>query len=241
MQTIEFIFFFSIGIIPCILWLLFYLRQDVHPEPNKKVVEVFLWGILMVFPAVFLEKILGIFFPDEISLLSNLPLLFLYYIAGIGLIEEFFKYFVVKFTVINSSHFDEPIDAMLYLIIAGLGFATIENLLVVFNIGILEEAIIVSSTRLLTAIFLHTLAAAITGYFLAFSLHQKKKKRGTFIFSGLSLAATFHGLYNISMINLEKAENIFAFLLPIAIISLMAIIIYIFFLKVKKLPRTCKF
>ena len=156
MQTIEFIFFFSIGIIPCILWLLFYLRQDVHPESNKKVVEVFLWGVLMVFPAVFLEKTLGIFFPDEISLLSNLPLLFLYYIAGIGLIEEFLKYFVVKFTVINSSHFDEPIDAMLYLIIAGLGFAAIENLLVVFNTEILEEAIIVSSTRLLTAIFLHT-------------------------------------------------------------------------------------
>ena len=169
----EFIFYFLISVLPCITWLLFYLRQDVHPESNKKIIEIFLFGMIMVLPALLLEESFSGLLPEE-TIQESFFLLSLYYIIGVGLVEEILKYLVVKLRVIDSSHFDEPIDIMLYLIIAGLGFATIENIIVIFNIETLEEAAIVSTVRLLTAIFIHTLSAAITGYFWALSFCFKK-------------------------------------------------------------------
>jgi RsiW-degrading membrane proteinase PrsW (M82 family) len=237
MSISTFILYFVIGALPAIVWLLFYLRQDVHPESNKKIIEIFLWGGIMVVPVCLAETILECFFPEKDILLQNTILLFIYYIFVVGVVEEFFKYWVVKKRVINSSHLDEPIDLMLYLIISGLGFAMVENLSVILSSAALEEAIFVSLIRLLTAVFLHSLTAAITGYFLAVSLYNRKK---IFIAVGILIAATFHGLYNLSIIELNSAENLFSFLLPIVIIFLMAIIVYIFFKKVKCLPRGSK-
>ncbi|HOK35138.1 MAG TPA: PrsW family intramembrane metalloprotease [Candidatus Pacearchaeota archaeon] len=235
-----FFLYFIIGVFPAIIWLLFYLRQDVHPESNKKVLEIFLWGVIMVIPVLLLETAFKYIFPDASILNQSFVLRLLYYIVAIGLVEEFFKYFVVKVRVIDSSHFDEPIDAMLYLIIAGLGLATAENLLVVFNIDALGTAVMLSSIRLLTAVFLHTLAAAITGYFLALSFNQKKGGRKLFVVLGLLISSIFHGLYDITIAQLETSQELFSFLLPIVIISVMAIIVYFFFKKVKNLPRSCK-
>ncbi len=237
MSIFVFLLYFIIGILPAIIWLLFYLRQDVHPESNRKVMEIFLWGGVMVVPVYLIESILEYFFPEKNILLQNATLLFIYYIFVVGLVEEFFKYWVVKKRVINSSHLDEPIDLMLYLIISGLGFAMVENISVILSSTALEEAVFVSLIRLLTAVFLHSLAAAITGYFLALSFYHRKK---FFIAVGLLFAATFHGFYNLSIIRLENAENLFSFLLPIVIIFLMAIIVYIFFKRIKHLPRGSK-
>lgn len=237
MSISTFVLYFVIGALPAIIWLLFYLRQDVHPESNKKIIEIFLWGGAMVVPVYLAETILEYFFPERNILLQNTALLFIYYIFAVGLVEEFFKYWVVKKRVINSSHLDEPIDLMLYLIISGLGFSMIENLSVILSSTAIEEAIFVSLIRLLTAVFLHSLAAAITGYFLALSLYNRKK---IFIVVGILIAATFHGFYNLSIIKLNSAENLFSFLLPIVIIFLMAIIVYIFFKRIKHLPRGSK-
>lgn len=232
----EIFLYFLISVLPCISWLLFYLRQDVHPESKGKIIEVFLWGVIVVTPALVIEQVFSTILPQE--LLNTSPFWFaFYYIIGVGLVEESLKYLVVKLRVLDSSHFDEPIDTMLYLIIAGLGFATVENIIVIFDIKSLEEAAIVSMIRLLTAVFLHTFSAAITGYFLALSIYEKNRAIGIL---GLSLAALSHGLYNISIVKLETARTYFSFLLPTIIIILMGIFIFVLFLKVKKLPRTCK-
>lgn len=236
---------FVIGIFPCILWLIFYLRQDVHPESNAKVLEIFILGLLSVPLVAFLENKIGNFFSKTFPSLflinqeSLLPLFF-YYIFIIGFTEEFFKYIIVKIRVIKSSHFDEPIDAMLYLIIAGLGIAAGENVGSIMGLASINEAISLSVLRLLTAIFLHTLAAAILGFFLAFSLRFKNFKKFSIISTGIILASFFHGLYDVFISKIEFAHSVFDFLTPIAIISIMAIIVYFLLIKIKKLPRSCK-
>ncbi len=241
MSPLEIIFYFLIGVLPCIVWLLFYLRQDVHPESNKKVIEIFLLGALTVFPILKIEQVAEKFFPSETVLSKNFFFLLLYYVMVIGLIEEFFKYLVVRIRVIKSSHFDEPIDAMLYLIIASLGLAAVENVSSIIGVKIMPDVILLSTIRLFTAIFLHTLAAAITGYFLAICFREKNLiKRSAIVGSGLLLASFCHGLYDISILKLEEATNIFYFFLPIGIIFLMGIFVYFLFLKVKKIPRSCK-
>jgi len=194
----------------------------------------------MVLPAILLEECFSSFLPEE-RIKESFLLLSIYYIIGIGLIEEFLKYLIVKLKVIDSSHFDEPIDIMLYLIIAGLGFATIENIIVIFNIETLEEAAIISTVRLLTAIFIHTLSAATTGYFWALSFSFKKgiKRKFSLIF-GILTASLLHGFYDISIIRLETVQDLFSFLLPTIIIVFAGVLVFVFFSKVKKLPRTCK-
>jgi len=236
MSLADFILYFLISVLPCLTWLLLYLRQDVHPESHKKVIEVFFWGMVMVLPAILLEEFFSSFLPEG-ETGKSVFLLFFYYIIGVGLVEEFLKYIVVKLRVIDSSHLDEPIDIMLYLIIAGLGFATIENILVIFNITTLEEAAIISTVRLLSAVFIHTLAAAITGYFWAYSACHKRR---SLLFFGILIASILHGFYDVSIIKLENTQDLFSFLMPTVIILFMGILVFFFFIKVKKIPRTCK-
>lgn len=233
MALFEFLIYFFIGILPCIVWLIFYLRQDVHPESNRKIIEIFLLGALVVAPVFFIERLIK----EPLSFFN----VFLYYIIVVGFTEEFFKYLIVRIRVIKSSHFDEPIDAMLYMVIASLGLATVENVAVIIRQApYMQDAIILSSIRLLTAIFLHTLAAAITGYFLARSLRVKNLiKRSFVVIGGLFLSSFFHGIYDVAIRKLDQTLNVFYFLLPIVIIFLMGIFVYILFSKVKKMPRSC--
>src|SRR4030042_462256 len=55
--------------IPSIIWLAFYLRKDTHPEPNRLVVKIFIFGALMVPLAGFFEFLLSLGL-EKISILS---------------------------------------------------------------------------------------------------------------------------------------------------------------------------
>ena len=52
---------------------------------------------------------------------------------GGALIEEYVKYFMVKVGGFRNRELDEPCDIMIYMIIAALGFAALENILVLNN------------------------------------------------------------------------------------------------------------
>ena len=36
-----------LGFIPSLVWLLYYLRKDVNPEPNRLILKVFIGGMLV--------------------------------------------------------------------------------------------------------------------------------------------------------------------------------------------------
>jgi RsiW-degrading membrane proteinase PrsW (M82 family) len=49
------------GIIPALIWLWFWLKEDIHHEPNKFIIFSFLCGMLAVLISLPLQKIfLGI-------------------------------------------------------------------------------------------------------------------------------------------------------------------------------------
>jgi RsiW-degrading membrane proteinase PrsW (M82 family) len=183
----SFLFFIIFGLLPSITWLLYYLQKDVHPEPKRMVLKVFLWGMLITLPAYFTE--------EGIKAL-NLPHIF-YIFLGIAGTEEILKYLVVKFRVLNNPEFDEPLDLTLYMIIAGLGFAGLENILYLLKSPTLLLVVIISFLRFLGATFLHTLCSGIFGYFLALSFFKPKKKLNFFAI-GLLIAVGAHGLFDLS-------------------------------------------
>ena len=223
---------YLLGSLPSIIWLLFYLRKDVHPESNQAILKVFFYGMLIAFAAIFLE--IGF---KKIS--SNL---LLYLFVGGALVEEYLKYLVVKLEVLRSSELDEPIDIMLYMIIAGLGFAALENILILINYHPflqLPKTLEIIILRFLTATFLHALCSGIVGYFLAISFFNLKKQK-KFLLMGLGIAIALHGSYNLSIIKIDDWKK---FISPVIILIILigaAWFVSLGFKKLKKLKSICK-
>jgi len=255
-----YLIFIIFGLLPSIIWLLFYLRKDVHPESNAMVLKIFFYGMLAAIIAALVEIGASIFLT---FLTAPIAKTFLYFLFSefivIALVEECSKFLIVRQKVISHPEFDEPIDAMLYMIIVALGFAAFENTLVLFSSffssesilvaginNIIKDAIFISSLRFLGATFLHALASGVVGYFLALSF-LKHQKRLNLTIKGLGLAALLHGLFNISIIvfeggvrdqNLILSCSVVAFL--IIFLSVLAFFVSRGFTKLKKISSVCK-
>ena len=218
------------GFLPSFVWLLFYLRKDSHPESNKMVLKIFFSGMLIAFIAIFFEKGATIFL-EKGSILA----IFL----GGAFIEEYLKYLVVKIGVFKSSELDEVFDLLLYMIISALGFAALENILVLTNYHpylTIGKALETMVYRFISATFLHALCSALFGYFLALSFFHFKKRKWLFL-AGLGIATTLHGLYNFSIM---KIEGLGKFILPIIILIGLFFFILSVIKKLKRLKSVCK-
>ena len=172
-----------------------------------------------------------------------LIIVFVYWFLIISLSEELFKYLVVRIKAVNSPHLDEPLDIMLYMVVAALGFAAVENILYLFMPAsqlsfnyLVSRTLIISFARFIGATFLHTLCSATVGYYLALSFCWPKKKI-MYIFSGMFIAVTLHGLYNFSIMTLDDPIRI---IVPILILTILAFIVFSKFEKLKKLKGICK-
>lgn len=225
------------GLAPSIIWLLFYLRKDSHPESNSMILKIFFLGMVSALPAALVE----IGFSETLRQI-NLPsplFLFLYTFLGIALVEELAKYLVVKKAVLKDSEMDEPVDIMLYMIISALGFAALENLLILFpllNPFQLLETAMVSVLRFMGATFLHGLASGLMGYFIVLSC-LKKPRAWKFTIFGLFTVTALHGLYDFSII---KIGGNLKFLIPILILISLTVLVLLGLQKVKKLKSVCK-
>ena len=232
--------------LPGLAWLFFYLQKDANPEPKDMVFLVFLLGAAMgpvaIFVQYFCVKLIPVFanfFNLGFLLTGNTSLLFLNIILIAPLSEEFLKYLVVRWQVLKNPAFDEPVDAMIYLIVSALGFASIENVLNIFFMpGMTSQLAISQSTaRFLSATLLHALSSGILGYFIAYSFLNLKKKRILF-WTGFSLAVIFHGFYNYLAWLIEQ-NDIFVLMLALLLV-LMAGLIGWQFRCLKKQISICK-
>src|SRR3989338_8313265 len=211
--------------VPPVLWLLFYLREDRHPEPKTLLLLTFIGGMASALLAMLAEiAVLGgpeMAFSDSSLLRRNVFIFFLV----IGLIEEYVKYLPVKFLVLSRCRdhqkcdFDEPIDAMIYMITAALGFAALENTLFLFpffkeNIYLGLE---VSANRFLGANLLHALSSGIVGYFLAL---------------GIITAALLHTIFNYLILVREALPQGTFYI--IFLLSTMAVMVFVDFERLKR-------
>jgi len=225
--------YIALALLPSIIWLLWYLRKDKHPEPKYMILSVFIWGMLMAFPAILIEN-LSIGVLDYLSLPPLVYTSILYFIV-IALTEELLKFLVVYFRVFKRTiQLDEPIDAMIYMIISALGFAAIENIFLLTPLFDKDFAstLNIAFSRFLGATLLHVLASATIGYYLALSL-RKPQKSFLLLIHGFILAIILHGLYNIFIVRLEQN---FAFIFPVALMIVSTATAISIFLK--KLSKT---
>ena len=193
--------------------------------------------MLAALPAIFLET--GVFQTFNKLNLPQIYLTLLNTFLGVALIEEVMKFLVVKEKVLASAEFDEPIDALLYMIIAALGFAASENILILLGLGsnlLLPQALEISALRFLGATFLHALVSGLVGYFLALGLFETKKRLKLISF-GLLISIVLHGLYNFSIMEIEGSLK---FLIPLTILISVAIFLTFGFKRLQKMKSICK-
>ena len=114
-----------------------------------------------------------------------------------------------------------PVDLMIYLIVAALGFATLENIgaLVTFwlnahaadatgsiAVGLVEAL----SLRFVGATLLHSLTSGVVGYYWALGMLRKSVTR--YLLVGIAIASVLHLFFNLLILNYGNVAYALVFL-----------------------------
>jgi RsiW-degrading membrane proteinase PrsW (M82 family) len=203
-----------------------------HPEPRRLIILTFLGGMGVVALALPLEKFVYDFLKKAgwLALWDGFLLLFLW-----AFVEEFTKYFAARKIALNQKDYDEPVDALIYLITAALGFAAAENVIFLIevstNYGFLS-GFVTGNLRFVGATLIHILSSATVGVSLAFCFFHKEKMHRNLIF-GLLFATLLHTLFNYFIIK-NEGNNIFAIFAPFWI---LIIFLLLAFQKAKRIKK----
>lgn len=215
---------------PALVWLFFFLREDaVHPEPRRLIAKVFAAGALASVPTFLVQTGLDGLLRGEFVVLVVL----------LAFVEEFFKFGGAWLVVRKDPAFDEPLDAMIYMVAASLGFATVENVFITgsayplsASLGTLlvaGGALTTLTYRFLGATLLHVLASSLLGY--SWARGWVKGRPLHFIAAGLALATAVHAVFNFLIYRFQY-ENL---LLPTLFLLVAGFFVLADFEKVKKL------
>lgn len=171
----------------------FYWKDRYDAEPLSMVTRMFFIGVLIVFPAMIVQRSLMIYLGDS-------PFAFSFVIsAGV---EEMLKFFLLYHIIFNHTEFDEPYDGIVYATAISLGFATMENVLYAF----LQPA---TFGTLLVRALLPVSGHALFGVFMGYSLGKAKftagKKAKFHLRMALLLPLFWHGLYDFMMLTVSPA------------------------------------
>ncbi|MEK7607993.1 MAG: PrsW family glutamic-type intramembrane protease [Patescibacteria group bacterium] len=207
-----------LGLLPGFAWLVFYLSEDRHPEPRKAIALTFINGAGFAFFALAAQVIL-----DQIFKSQNIEHFGLVAILVFAFIEEVLKFLAAYAAIHKNPAFDEPIDAMIYSVVAALGFATVENIGIVAgsNAGaspFLAGILYVITFRFVGATLLHTLTSSIIGYQWAKGIRVFRQK--PYVFWGIILATVIHAVFNLIILNFGETGFPVIFLVIVAIFVL---------------------
>lgn len=177
-----------LALAPGVAIALYIFLKDKHErEPLHLLLISFFYGVLSTFVTLFISwPVNALILTDE----GNAAHQFVNAFFKVALIEEFCKFIFVRFILFNNKNFNEPFDGIVYAVMVSMGFATLENILYVYQYGFATGVM-----RMFTAVPAHAAFAVMMGYFLgkAKFIHAK-----TFYFSLLALlsATAFHGAYD---------------------------------------------
>jgi RsiW-degrading membrane proteinase PrsW (M82 family) len=220
------IFFALIGgIVPALIWVWFWNREDAkNPEPKRMIIMAFVAGMVAVAAVIPLQKFaLGLFSGTLVVLVW-------------AALEEIVKFVLAYITVLKNKETNEPIDPLIYMVTVALGFAAAENALFlvdpITNSGFVES-ILTGNFRFLGATLLHILSSSVIGVALGLAFYKNAAVRIWYGLAGLILAVVLHGAFNFFILRSDGSNlmRVFAFVW----IGLVALLIA--FEKVKRVRK----
>lgn len=179
---------FALATLPGLLIAVYIYYKDIHDkEPHKYLIWCFLFGALSTLPAIGLER-WGMSLGYDVS--PNILTTAIFAFVVVAGSEELVKYVFLRGYIYDKSEFDEPLDGIVYAVMIGMGFATLENILYASNYGI-ETTII----RAFTAVPAHAAFAVIMGYYVGLAKFSDVNKI-SLLLQGLIGAIALHGAYD---------------------------------------------
>ena len=180
---------FALAVAPGIaICLYIYFKDKYNREPRRLLIWSFILGVLCVIPPAIIQVSV-----EKSGLIGNSgsiagTAIFAYLVVAVS--EEFSKFLVLRFYCYPKKAFDDPFDGIIYAVMVGMGFATIENVGYVYDNGI-----VVGLMRLFLSVPAHATFAILMGYFVGLAKFNSAKS-GWYLFLGLFLAIFFHGTYD---------------------------------------------
>lgn len=191
------------GVLPALLWIAFWLFEDrCEPEPKRYIFLTFVAGMAMVVLVLPLEQYAATMFTGWMLLLAW------------AATEEICKFLAAYVVALRSWVFDEPLDAIIYMVTAALGFSSIENALFLWGAlpqGVLH-GVLTEDLRFVGATLLHTLSSATIGVAIALSFYQNRALRVLYAVCGVVLAVALHTLFNFFILGSSGGATFFIFL-----------------------------
>jgi protease PrsW len=164
-----------------------YLKDKHEREPLSLLLVSFFYGILSTIITLVISWSLNmLILAHESNVINQFAEAFF----KVALVEEFSKFIFVRFILFNNKNFNEPFDGIVYAVMVSMGFATLENIIYVYNYGFTTAIL-----RMFTAVPAHATFGVLMGYFLGKAKFSHNKK---FFYSlmGLFTATLFHGAYD---------------------------------------------
>jgi RsiW-degrading membrane proteinase PrsW (M82 family) len=180
---------FALSIAPGIaISVFFFFKDEYNREPRRHILLSFFLGILAAIPAAGFQllafPLFDRFFPTGILSIAIKAFIL------VAFSEEWCKYMMVRFYAFRQPEFDEPFDGIVYAVMVGMGFATIEN------IGyVMQHGLATAFLRMFLSVPAHAAFAILMGYYVGRAKFNHGK-RFLNLAKGLSLAVFFHGLFD---------------------------------------------
>lgn len=189
---------FAIAIIPVILISKYVHGKDKNKEPVGLLALLFLSGVASCFLVIFVSMFLTPYLPFmqiDTSQPNNFLDVLLYSFVGVALIEECCKFLMTYAIGYRNRSFDEVYDIVVYSVFVALGFAGFENILYVFQSGIVTGIL-----RAILAVPGHACDGLFMGYYLSLAKisHLKKNKEAerNYIIKSIFVPVVLHGIYD---------------------------------------------
>lgn len=188
-----------------------YLKDKHEREPLTLLLVSFFYGILSTIVTLAISQ------PLSMLLLARENTVVTQFVEAffkVALVEEFSKFIFVRFILFNNKNFNEPFDGIVYAVMVSMGFATLENVIYVFNYGFATGIL-----RMFTAVPAHATFGVLMGYFLGKAKFSHNKK---FMYSvmGLLTATLFHGAYDYFWF-IAEIDNVWTGIWIFAIVALI--------------------
>ncbi len=206
------------GIIPSLLWLWFWLKEDEEkPEPRCVLAMCFVVGVIAVIFVLPVEKFIQ-------SLTGSHAL----QIVGWATAEEIIKFLAVAIVVYRTRYISQPIDWPIYIITTAVGFAAFENTLFLIKktppgLDQATVSLLIGHLRFLGATLLHTVSSGIIGISLGLGLNMESWKKKIYLIIGLVCAIALHSIFNFFIMDNNGSDflKIFGFLWVVTIIIML--------------------
>lgn len=179
----------ALAIAPGIAICLFiYFKDKYNKEPFGLLLWLFILGMFSIIPALIAETALTKPVNRMVGESVFYTALFSYTIVGLS--EELSKFLVLRYYAFKRKAFDDPFDGIVYAVMVGMGFATLENIGYVTNYG-LGTAI----TRMFLSVPAHATFAVLMGYHLGLAKFDVAR-RSRYLVLAVFWPVLFHGTFD---------------------------------------------